>query len=322
MIKQFSQLFFITLFSTKMFSQDIIQIDKNASCSFFGEFKSDEAYTFASTNEAQGILNAICNSVGLKPNFIIKSANVPNASALIDSATKQRLILYSQTFISSIDLKTKENWGAISILAHEIGHHLNGHTLIGYTADRKKNHMEELQADEFSGFVCYKLGATLVQSQSAMQTFPDSENSATHPPKSARLEAIAVGWNRAKEQTGKSDTQTSTNTKPTPQTNPNSPSNNNCQTLVKFINKVGWSLLMFIDGNNITIAVNQEVEVDVTPNKVLKYRVTTSDNTMWTEGPYTLNIYGTVNVKECTTKTVTLNDPKNEQQKMPDWKGW
>jgi hypothetical protein len=322
MIKQFLLSQLIILSSLSMFSQEIIQINKNASCSYFGEFRSDEAYTFASTNEAQGILNAICGSVGLKPNFIIKSANVPNASALIDSATKQRLILYSQTFISSIDLKTKTNWGSISILAHEIGHHLNGHTLIGYTTDRRKNHMEELQADEFSGFVCFKLGSTLEQAQSAMQTFADNENSTTHPPKSARLEAISVGWNKAKEQVIKTDNQSPTTNKPTEQTVPNIPTSDNCQTLVKFINKVGWSLLMFIDGNNVTLAVNQEVEVDVTPNKILKYRVTTSDNSMWTEGPYTLNIYGTVNVKECTTKTVTLNDPKNEKQKMPDWKGW
>lgn len=318
------------IFNTS-FGQEIITINKDATCSFIGESTTDEAYAFSSSEEANSIIISICDLVGLKPNFVVKVANVPNAQAQIDRISKQRMILYSQTFITSIDLITKSNWGSIATLAHELGHHLNGHTLVGYTADKKKNHIEELQADEFAGFVCYKLGATLEQAQSVFQTFAEDNTSSTHPPRSARLEAVAVGWNKAKEQvkteTQKQEPTSNTNTKKNeppvsvPSTETNKP-NNDCQTTCKFINKAGWSLLMSLDGNNYTIPIGDEIDINVRANTPIKYRVTTSDNTQWFEGQYTLNIYGTINVKECQSKTVTLTDPNKPNQKTPEWKGW
>jgi len=96
----------------------------------------------------------------------------------------------------SITNTTGTNWSSISILAHEIGHHLNGHTL-GVGGSRPDL---ELQADKFSGFVCARMGATLAEAQAAMKVAASSAGSSTHPPKSARLEAIAVGWNQEKSE--------------------------------------------------------------------------------------------------------------------------
>ncbi len=101
-------------------------------------------------------------------------------------------MLYNPSFISSIDKTTGTDWASISILAHEIGHHLNGHTLEG--GSRPDN---ELEADEFSGFVLRKLGASLSESQLAMKIVADARASSTHPGKYDRLTAIAEGWNNA-----------------------------------------------------------------------------------------------------------------------------
>jgi hypothetical protein len=132
-------------------------------------------------------------AVGLKPRFELKAANVDNAAAVIYDS--KRYILYSQNFISKIEGATRTNWAAISILAHEIGHHLNGHTL-----ERNGSRpSSELEADEFSGFVLRKMGASLPQAQAAMRILADEEGSYTHPARSARLEAIAVGWKQADE---------------------------------------------------------------------------------------------------------------------------
>lgn len=77
-----------------------------------------------------------------------------------------------------------------------IGHHLNGHTL----SRQGSNHADELEADEFSGFVLRKMGASLEEAQAAMKVLSDERSSATHPGRSYRLAAISKGWGNADAQ--------------------------------------------------------------------------------------------------------------------------
>lgn len=80
-------------------------------------------------------------------------------------------------------------------MAHEIGHHLQGHTLV----PGGSRPPSELEADDFSGFTLYQMGAELEDAQKAMATFGDPNGSATHPPRDQRLVAIEKGWDRAKK---------------------------------------------------------------------------------------------------------------------------
>jgi hypothetical protein len=184
---------FVLLSFVNSFAQYPLQVDTRHSCSYTGEPISGELYEFKSSQEANQVVRRIMEAVGLKPRFELKAANVDNAAAVIYDS--KRYILYSQNFISKIEGATRTNWAAISILAHEIGHHLNGHTL-----ERNGSRpSSELEADEFSGFVLRKMGASLPQAQAAMRILADEEGSYTHPARSARLEAIAVGWKQADE---------------------------------------------------------------------------------------------------------------------------
>jgi len=137
------------------------------------------------------VIERILGVVGLKPNFEIRAANVPNAAAVI--IKNKRYILYNPKFISAINSASGNNWSGISIIAHEIGHHLNGHTLtnMGSRPDI------ELEADEFSGFVLNKLGADLSDAQAALTIAASQKASHTHPAKRDRLAAIATGWRNA-----------------------------------------------------------------------------------------------------------------------------
>lgn len=150
------------LFSYSSFAQKPLSIDATHSCSYFGETVTGDLYEFKSSVEAQQVINSIMTTIGLKARFEIMAAHVPNAAAVIYQ--NKRYILYSQNFISQIHQATHTDWAAISILAHEIAHHLNGHTLEG--GGSRPPH--ELEADEFSGFVLRKMGATLLQAQAAM----------------------------------------------------------------------------------------------------------------------------------------------------------
>lgn len=184
----------ISLFSLKTYAQVELNFNLSGTCSYYGEAMNNSVYGFSSSQEADNIIERIVSNVGLKKNFQINAANVPNAAAVINGST--RYILYSQSFIGQVNSMTNSRWASISILAHEIGHHLNGHTLES-TGSRPSI---ELEADEFSGFVLAKMGASLAEAQLAMNTIAsDNSGSSTHPVKSARLEAIAVGWYKARE---------------------------------------------------------------------------------------------------------------------------
>lgn len=163
-------------------------------------------HQFSSKAEAQAVMNDIVNVIGLVPNFVVEPGNVPNAAAWIHES--KRYVLYNPTFIQNVRDDTRTDWGAISIMAHEIGHHLNGHTLTK-TGSRPGT---ELEADEFSGFVLRKMGATLEEAQVAIRLLASPQGSTTHPPRHQRLEYIARGWRRADDMmaTGQPDLEAST----------------------------------------------------------------------------------------------------------------
>ena len=196
-----------------LFNQTVAQrtnIDSASSsymCSYFGEEIQMPLQNFKSADEAQDIIKSILAIVGLKPNFEVRASDVPNAAAVIYG--NKRFILYNLGFTKKLTKAAGSSWAATSILAHEVGHHLNGHTLLagGSRPDI------ELEADEFSGFVLRKLGATLRDAQVAMSIAAGEKASHTHPAKSDRLNAIADGWNTADDQLAGKTTVPKTNKK-------------------------------------------------------------------------------------------------------------
>lgn len=167
------------------------------SCSYYNKSNAETVYLFNPEIEAEHAVEKIMKLVGLPSNFTIKRANVENAVATLikkDSGAFDRFILYDPIFMSSVKLSTGNDFSQWSILAHEIGHHLSGHTLTAVG----DSHKQELEADEFSGFVMYKMGANLPQAQSAINKFCSDEGSLSHPTKKYRLVAVETGWYNAK----------------------------------------------------------------------------------------------------------------------------
>ncbi|HET9054132.1 MAG TPA: hypothetical protein VFM90_08170, partial [Cyclobacteriaceae bacterium] len=131
---------------------------------------------------------------GLKQNFyVMECPNTDNCFAATRNG--ERLIVYDAHFFQRLNSVTKTDWAALSILAHEIGHHLQGHTIKSGGSD----HNRELEADEFSGFVMYQMGATLLEAQSAINSVTTEYATSSHPPRTIRLKAIETGYNNARE---------------------------------------------------------------------------------------------------------------------------
>jgi len=160
------------------------------SCSYGGQENASEYYTFASSTEADRIVKEICNAMGLEKNFVIKSANVRNAVATMDGG--KRVILYNTLFLEKFKADSRTQWAAYSVMAHEIGHHLNGHNFD--ETDPAKRKPMELEADKFSGSALRLLNATLEDAKAGIELFALEGETQTHPLGSARREAVASGW--------------------------------------------------------------------------------------------------------------------------------
>jgi hypothetical protein len=93
--------------------------------------------------------------------------------------------------------QTNTNYSELAILAHEIAHHMAGHTLtnIGSSYDM------ELEADKFAGFILFKLGASFEDAKLAYSHL-SPEGSSTHPPREARIAALSNGFFEAKRSGG------------------------------------------------------------------------------------------------------------------------
>lgn len=174
---------------------------QNNHCSFSGELNTNY-YKYLQSHfdndiEIEKIINQIVKEVGLEKNFIyVNSPGLNNCAAL--NYDGFRYILYDKSFLNSLsNFSTKKASVYISILAHEIGHHLQGHTLKNISEEDNKR--SELEADKFSGYIMAKLGYSLTDAQEAINKTSD-DYSNTHPLKSKRLLAIENGYYSAKIQ--------------------------------------------------------------------------------------------------------------------------
>jgi hypothetical protein len=158
---------------------------------------------FSAEKEANDALNEILAVIGAAKNFyLIPCDEINNALALTYKG--ERYIMYDKDFINKIN-KATNNWSGKFILAHEVGHHINGHTrdfLIASMLDdqtKEKQREEELEADVFAGFIVAKLGASYNQIKKLMETITSEKDDkySTHPNRTKRLEAIKRGFGNA-----------------------------------------------------------------------------------------------------------------------------
>ena len=181
------------LISLPLNAQVFDEIETGNTCSYFGETIPEKVTTFSSDQEAESVIKKIVDSSGLVQNFQVRAAGVPNAAAVIRGDT--RYILYNQYFMQNTKRSTGSNWAPISIMAHEVGHHLNGHTL-----DKRGSRPKiELEADYYSGFILQRMGASIDDARAAMSKLGSASGSNTHPAKHDRLAAIGSGWTKACE---------------------------------------------------------------------------------------------------------------------------
>ena len=157
---------------------------------------------FLSDSSADTALDKILNVIGASKRFVLQSCgNINNAVAL--SYKGVRYIMYDPDFMRRIS--SSNDWVNMFILAHEVGHHINGHSVDVLLSDQdiaqvslSQKRTQELEADEFAGFVLGRLGANLNDALSSVSSMSDGDDSySTHPSRSKRQAAIRKGFNES-----------------------------------------------------------------------------------------------------------------------------
>jgi len=119
---------------------------------------------------------------------IFLADGINNAYATI--ANGKRELIIDVGFLENCNQQISNNWFGISVIAHEIGHHI-----AGFSDDR---HYNELSADYWSGQVLQRLGASLESSMKGMRKFGGESDVQSHPSKYRRMKSIQHGFEDAK----------------------------------------------------------------------------------------------------------------------------
>ena len=177
-----------------LFSQEIDYGNSVEAADLCVSFKSN---SFSSNYDADEALEKILSVVGASKRFMLVSCDNINNALAYTSESGLRYILYDEEFMNSLS-SGNAYWSNMAILAHEVGHHINGHTL-SEDLSLYESRLEELEADEFAGFVLSKLGADIeVVKEVFREISTDGDDTySSHPNTTRRLNAITKGYENA-----------------------------------------------------------------------------------------------------------------------------
>lgn len=185
---------FVLLISSPIFAQKFQDVVAAETDEQLDDICKEALGLLSTPREIDQAINEIVKTAGLnKTVFKLREcSNIENAIAkmITENGKEERYIIYDAGFIQDLINETSSEWTGKFILAHEIGHHLYGHSLNNGTS----NHEYELDADYFAGRSLSILGASLEQTLAATSILPERASS-SHPARVDRIEKAKEGWN-------------------------------------------------------------------------------------------------------------------------------
>lgn len=179
---------------TTIYSQKTLKIENG--CTFESKLENNEVFINpCQDDKILKIVNEILGTLSLEKNFKVYVGNINNAVAT--TIDDERLIILDNSFLQKMETQSANKYASYFIIAHEIGHHLNGHLS---NSSYDKVFWSELEADNFAGSVLFKLGiAANVINDVVTLIAPKYVNPLkdTHPEWQARMKAGINGYCKA-----------------------------------------------------------------------------------------------------------------------------
>ncbi|WP_020568640.1 M48 family metalloprotease [Neolewinella persica] len=169
-----------------------IRLDLKEGCNYtHGVNNMSDFYGYAPSEDAQQIVKKILDIVNIShKRFQVIAGNVNSAMATKEGEVNY--IIYNELFINKFRQDVNQEYAIYSILAHELGHLIQGHDLGEKDPDRRARY--ELEADEFSGTILRSLCSTQEQALFAIRNLNSTIKDPLYPPLSAREQMIATSW--------------------------------------------------------------------------------------------------------------------------------
>ncbi|MBV6442837.1 MAG: hypothetical protein EPGJADBJ_04563 [Saprospiraceae bacterium] len=155
-------LFLALLACPPLHAQELLELNAAQRCIYTGALMDEELYRFPESDRVNAWVKEIAELGDTEINFEVVQTNVENVSAVLDG--EKRYLLYSLDFVEK-----NTELEVVVALAHEVGHHANGHH---FSAERRKT--EELEADQFMGYVMSKRGFTMPDIEAFLKKLPSS----------------------------------------------------------------------------------------------------------------------------------------------------
>lgn len=173
------------------FSQNKKNITIESGC-FYNYDESDNSIIVYDPTNIQyvKIIHEIILSKGIKKDIQVYESDIDNAMATILDG--KMVIIYDPKFLELADKLSNNKGGSTLILAHEIGHLLNIHSL---DPSESSSWWDELEADFFAGLIAYNKKIPLESIFGLYELFPTmSERNSTHPEWQARIKTTINGY--------------------------------------------------------------------------------------------------------------------------------
>lgn len=158
---------------------------------WFGKPGSEYVTHRAGPRDKSGVpqvISRILKALSINPEIdVFLAEREDNAFATV--AGGRKIIVVDVAFVEKVNRIAKTQWGAIQVIAHELGHHI-----AGFSDDR---HRAELNADYWSGQALQRLGAARAASTKAILAIGSEIDTDTHPSKHRRAPTIEKGWDDA-----------------------------------------------------------------------------------------------------------------------------
>jgi hypothetical protein len=189
----------ISLLVVILFSFDTKETQRIPFCGFnikdgfYGKQKSEYITHRADPGDESGIADVVVEIkkvLSIDTEIIVLIAKAED-NCFATRANGKRLLVADHYFLNKVNKLSGTEWGAISIIAHEVGHHVAGF------GNNPNPLIDELNADYWSGWVLNKLGSNKAAAIKAIMRFGSEHNSSSHPDKYTRSRTIEEGWTDA-----------------------------------------------------------------------------------------------------------------------------
>lgn len=164
-------------------AQELMSVKIKNRCVFSGGIMDEELYRYDQKNSVGDWVKEILELGRADMNFELVQTNVENVSAVVDN--DRRYLFYSIDFIlrsSRIEVYAS--------LAHEIGHHVNNHTL-----EPINRETEESEADFFMGYILSMKAFTDREIGVTLKGLPSSYGFSD----TSRMKTVRAGYSQAED---------------------------------------------------------------------------------------------------------------------------